>query len=180
MVSYGGSSDPMTARLGLAAQSMQPEMVNNVNLGATSGVVIYELVRPVASSITRLGLWLGAAGATATGVSQMGVYSEAGLQLVTTADMTTALTSAGNNGKTVEGLLNGGAFSWSTSLNYYIALLCLLTSQPTIAGQNSGQQIPAINGHIPVANQTSQSALPASFTPASSGTPGASFYFYAR
>lgn len=179
MVSYGGSSDPMTARLGLAAQTMQPEMVNNSNLGATSGVVIYELVRPVASSITRLGLWLGAAGATPTGVSQMGVYSEAGVQLATTADMTAVLTSAGNNGKAVEGLINS-TFSWSTSLSYYIALLCLLTTQPTIAGQNSGQQIPAINGHICNANQTGQAALPATFTPASSGTPGASFYFYAR
>lgn len=179
MVSYGGSSDPMTARLGLAAQSMQPEMINTSNLGLTSGVVAYQLVRPVVSSITRLGALLGAAGAGA-GPCQMGIYSEAGVQLTATADMTTAFTTAGNNGKAIEGLLNGGAFSWSTSLDYYIAVCCLLASQPTIGGQLSGVALPAINGHIPNANQSGQTGLPASFNPATAGTPSASFYLWAR
>lgn len=180
MVSYGGSTDPMTARLGLAAQTMQPELINNTNLGLASGVVAYQLVRPVLSTITRLGLILGAAGATPTGPCRLGVYTEAGVQLVTTADMATAFTTAGNNGKAIEGLLNGGTFSWSTSLDYYIAAISLLTSQPTIGGQLSGVALPSINGHIPNANQSGQSDLPASFNPATAGTPGASFYFYAR
>jgi hypothetical protein len=179
MVSYGGSGDPMTARLGLATQSMQPELINSSNLGLASGVVVYQLIRPVTSSITRLGLLLGAAGAGA-GPCRLGVYSEAGVQLTATVDMTTAFTAAGNNGKTIEGLLAGGAFAWSTSMNYYIAAVSVLATQPTIGGQLSNVQLPAVNGHICVANQTGQTDLPASFTPASAGTPGASFYLYAR
>lgn len=179
MVSYSGGGDAMTARLGLAAQSMQPETINSSNLGLSSGVVAYQLVRPVLSTITRCGLLLGAAGAGA-GPCQIGVYSEAGILLASTADMTTAFTTAGNNGKTIEGVLSGGTFAWSTSANYYLAVCCLLAAQPTIAGQLSGVQLPAINGHIPNANQSGQTGLPASFTPASAGTPGASFYLYAR
>lgn len=179
MVSYGGSSDSMTARLGLAAQSMQPELINSTNLGLASGVVAYQLVRPILSTITRLGLVLGTAGAGA-GPCRLGVYSEAGVELAITGDLTTAFTTAGNNGKAIEGTLSGGTFAWSTSANYYLAAVCLLASQPTIAGQVSGVQLPSINGHVPNANQTGQSDLPASFTPATAGTPGASFYFYAR
>jgi hypothetical protein len=169
----------MTARLGLAAQTMQPELINTTNLGLSSGVVAYQLIRPVLSSITRLGLILGAAGAGA-GPCRLGVYSEAGIELATTSDMTTAFTTAGNNGKAIEGLLSGGAFTWSTSANYYLAAVCLLASQPTIAGQLSNVQLPSINGHVPNANQSGQTDLPGSFNPATAGTPSASFYFYAR
>jgi hypothetical protein len=179
MVSYGDSSDPMTARLGLAAQTMQPELINNTNLGLASGVVAYQLIRPVLSTITRLGLLLGAAGA-GVGPCRLGVYSETGVELASTADMTTAFTTAGNNGKTIEGLLSGGTLSWSTSLDYYLAAVCLLATQPTIGGQLSGVTLPSINGHVPNANQSGQTDLPASFNPATAGTPGASFYFYAR
>lgn len=179
MVNYGGS-DPMTARLGLAAQSMQPETINNSNLGIASGVCAFQLVRPISTSITRLSLQLGTAGGTVTGFCGMGVWSEAGVLLASTADMSAALTSAGNNGKIVEGLIAGG-LNWSTSANYYLGFLSQLTSQPTIGGQDvTGVQLPAFNTHITNAVLTGQTALPASFTPASAGTSAAAFYFGAR
>jgi hypothetical protein len=145
-------------------------------------VVVYQLVRPISSKIGVLGLWLGAAGATSTGYSGMGLYSEAGVLLASTPDMTTALTTAGNADKTVEGVLTA-PYTASTAQNYYLALLCQLTSQPTIAGQdtNSGQQIPdPLNGHRVSLNQTGQTALPATFNPATAGVPAASYWFYAR
>ena len=178
MVNYSGGGDPYTAALGLVAQPYPMQAANNNNLGATSGVVIASLVRPTKALLTNLGLWLSTAGGTSTGVSEMGVYTEAGALLANTADMTAALTNAANNATYVEAALTA-AQTLSTSANSYFALLCQLTSAPTIVGTDVGAGFitPTVKGHKPSWTLTGQTALPATVNIAATTTPVADFWF---
>lgn len=178
MVNYSGGADPYGAALGLVAQPYPMQAANNNNLGATSGVIIGALVRPVKPLITNLLVWLATAGGTSTGVSEMGLYTDTGTLLATTADMTAALTNAANNATVLETALST-AQAVSTSSNYYLTLLCQLTTAPTIVGTDvgAGFTTPTVKGHKPSWTLTGQTSLPASINIGATTTPVADFWF---
>ncbi|NUQ98359.1 MAG: hypothetical protein HOY79_18010, partial [Streptomyces sp.] len=135
--------DQHAAKLGLVAEPFPVDAVTDIGLGLTSGFLILALVRPGPVTISNLGCWLGTAGSGSTGVSSMGLFSEAGVQLAVTGDMTTALTSSANNGAYVEAAV-GTPYTTAEGAGYYIGILCQMSSNPLIGGSFSGTGL-----HIP-------------------------------
>lgn len=173
--------DVYTAKLGLVAQPFPVEAVDDVGLGLTAGFLIMMLVRPGAATISNLGLWLGTAGVTPSGVNSMALFSEAGSQLAVTGDMSAALSNAGNNGTYVEAAL-GTPYTTADATNYYIGVLCQMSGgDPKIAGCFSGGalHIPTIKGHRDAITFGSQSSMPASVIIASGNTAGAAYWLVA-
>lgn len=163
--SGGGSDAPM---FGLLAQPYSPYLVNDVALSATSGFALFTLVRPGAVTVTNLGVWVGTAAVTGTGTNAMALYSEAGVLIAQTGDMTTLLTGAASN-TYVQAALSGGPRTLSAADNYYLGLLCHNTTAPKIGGyfQTTSVTVPALNSHYPSIQLSSQASFPASFTPSS-------------
>lgn len=169
--------DTYTAKLGLLTQPFSVEAVDDVGLGLTAGFLIMMLVRPGAVTINNLGLWLGNAGSGASGVSSMALFDETGVRLAVTGDMTTALSNGSNNGAYVEAAL-GSPYITADATNYYIAVLCQMSSNPTIAGAFAGGvlHIPSIKGHRDAITFGSQSSMPASVIIANGNTAGAAYW----
>lgn len=174
------SRDPYAAKLGLVAQPFPIETVSDVGLGLTAGFLIIMLVRPGAATISNLGLWLGSAGSGVTGVSSMALFSEAGVQLAVTGDMTAALSNGANAGTYVEAPV-GTPYTTLDATNYYVGVLCQMSTNPTIAGTfaGGGLHMPIVKGHRPEAAFGSQSSMPASVTIASGTTSGAAYWLVA-
>lgn len=172
--------DPYTAKLGLIAQPFPVEAVSDTNLGLTSGFLILVLIRPGAGTINNLGLWLGTQGSGATGVSSMALFSEAGSQLAVTGDMTSALTNAANAGTYVEAPV-GTPYAAADFTNYYVGVLCQMSSNPLIGGAffGSGLHIPTIKGRRAAIVVGSQSSMPASFSVSGATTAGAAYWLVA-
>lgn len=172
--------DAHAAKLSLVGEPFPIEACNNDNLGLTSGFLICSLIRPGATTVNNLGLWLGTAGGTSTGFSGMALFSEAGVQLAITGDMTSALTSAGNNQTYVEAAVTA-PYTTVDATDYYVAVLCQLTSNPTIAGSfsGSGLHIPTIKAHRPSIVLGSQTSMPASFNVGTATTAGAAYWLVA-
>lgn len=172
--------DAYTAKLGLISQPFPVEAVDDVGLGLTAGFLIMMLVRPGAATINNLGLWLGNAGSGASGVSSMALFDESGVRLAVTGDMTSALTNGANAGTYVEAAV-GTPYTTADATNYYIGVLCQMSSNPTIAGAFAGGvlHIPAIKGHRDAITFGSQSSMPSSVTIASGNTAGAAYWLVA-
>ena len=98
--------------------------------------------------------------------------------LASTGDMTAALTNAANNATYVEAALSA-AQAVSTTANYYLALLCQLTSAPTIVGTDvgAGFTTPTVKTHKPSWTLTGQTGLPATVNIGATTTPVADFWF---
>lgn len=152
MVSYGGGGDNQTAKLGLAAAPFPEEMINNIGLPMSGGFIIAALVRPISTHITKLGLILGTAGVTPNGVNAMALLDAAGNFIDRTADMSTAWSTAGNNGLYLSSALTLGTTALSTSANYYVATLGHMVTPPNIAGffAGGGVAYPTVLGNKPV------------------------------
>jgi hypothetical protein len=179
MVNYGGGGDTAAAKLGLAAAPFPIEMLNNVTVALTGGFLICALVRPIKSLVTNLGLILTAASITPNGVNAMGLYDEAsGLLLGRTGDLSTAWSTAGNDGLYVEAAITGGPLAVSTSKNYYVAALSHNVTDPEIAVffAGAGVAYPSVKGHKPVLAISGQADLPASITPASAAVGNAGYW----
>lgn len=178
MVNYSSGGDSDAVKLGLVAEPFQLETVNSVGLGATSGVIIASLVRPAKPGVSNLGLWVGTVGGTSTGKTSMAIYTEAGVKLAETADMTAALTNAANNGMYVEAAASATV---STSANYYVALLCQLTTNPLIGGQfvGAGVTMPTVKTHRASLTLTGQTALPATLNIAGMNNANAAYWLVA-
>lgn len=172
--------DQHAAKLGLAAEPFPVETVSNIGLGLTSGFLILALVRPGPVTISNLGVWLGTAGSGSTGVSSMALFSEAGVQLAVTGDMTTALSSSANNGTYVEAPV-GTPYTAVDGTSYYIGILCQMSSNPLIGGTfaGSGLHIPTIKGHRPAITVGGLSSMPASFTVSAATTAAAGYWLVA-
>lgn len=172
--------DQHAAKLGLTAEPFPVEAVSDVGLGLTSGFLILALVRPGPVTISNLGVWLGTAGSGPTGVSSMALFSEAGAQLAVTGDMTTALSSSGNNGTYVEAAV-GTPYTAVDGASYYIGILCQMSSNPLIAGtfSGSGLHIPTIKGHRAAIVVGSQSSMPASFSVSGASMAAAAYWLVA-
>jgi hypothetical protein len=173
-------TDREALMLGLAAQPFPPHAVNHVDLGATSGILIAMLIRPGIRTINNLGLWLGTAGITPNGVNAMALFDETATQLAITGDMSTALSSSGNNGTYVEAAV-GTPVTTAEATDYYVTLLCHMATPPLIAGAftPSVPNLPAIKGHRAGVEVSGQATIPASFNPAAGTLAPASFWLVA-
>lgn len=175
------SRDPYAAKLGLLAEPFPVETVSDVGLGLTAGFLILALIRPGAATITNLGLWLGTAGITPSGVNSMGLFSEAGVQLAVTGDMSAALSSGANSGTYVEAAL-GTPYAAADATSYYVGVLCQMSGgDPKIGGTfyGSGLHIPTIKGHRAAITVSGLSSMPSSFDVAAANQAGAAYWLVA-
>lgn len=173
-------ADQHAAKLDLVAEPFPVEAVNDVGLGLTAGFLILALVRPGTVTVNNLGLWLGGQGSGSGGVNSMALFSEAGVQLAVTGDMTSALTNAANAGTYVEAAV-GTPYTTTAGTDYYIGVLCQMSSNPTIAGafSGSGLHIPTIKGHRAGIVVGSQSSMPASFSVSGATSAAAAYWLVA-
>lgn len=175
-----GGGDVSAQRLALLAEPFALELVNNVTLPLSSGFLIGELLRPGAAVVGNVGLFLGTAGAVSTGVNAMGLYSEAGVLLAQTGDLTAALSAAGSNGMYLEFPLTV-PYKTAANTNYYVGVLSHMTTPPLVGGffAGAGVSYPAVHGHLPVITLGGQAALPASFSIGSVSMGNAGYWFTA-
>lgn len=172
--------DADARKLGLVGEPFPPEALNHADLGASSGFLILALIRPGAGTITNLGLFLGTAGSGSTGVNAMALFDENGNQLGITGDMTAALSNAANNGTYVEAALTA-TVTTADATNYYVGLLCHMSSNPLIAGifNGSGLALPTVKGHRPQIELSGQATMPASFSVAGAIAAPAAYWLVA-
>jgi len=173
--------DPYTAMLGLVGQPFPLDANDHDDLGVTAGFLICALIRPGAGPVTNLGVWLSAAGATSTGVSSMALFSESGTQLGVTGDMTAALTNGANAGTYVEAAL-GTPYTAADATDYYVGILCQLTTNPKIAGvfgTSNTLHIPMVKGHRPMIVVGGQSSMPSVIDVSGATTAGAAYWLVA-
>ena len=153
------------AGLGIIQMTM-PVITTNSSLNAPAGNLLLVLVTmPQTTTISKLGTWITAAGATSNGhTNGMALYTESGTLLAATSDMTTAFTTGGWQSASLTSSQNVTA-----GTNYYLGVLANLTSVPQLAGTVTGRSMVAINGHYPSIYFSSTNSFPATLTP-SSGT----------
>lgn len=173
--------DPYTAMLGLVAQPFPLDANDHDDLGVTAGFLICALIRPGAGLVTNLGMWLSTAGSGVAGVSSMALFSESGTRLGVTGDMTAALTNGANAGTYVEAAL-ASPYTAADATDYYVGVLCQLTTNPKIAGvfgTSSTLHIPMVKGHRPMIVIGGQSSMPATIDVAGATTAGAAYWLVA-
>jgi hypothetical protein len=129
-----------------------------------AGVAVFNLVRvPAPISITALGVWITTSGTgPGTGDNNLGIYTEAGVLLAKTSDMSAAYVASGWQ----EANLIGGALALPRG-SYYLHALTHMSAPPNIATSVSTPTFDrvALNAH-PVSIFVSGSASsPASVTP---------------
>lgn len=162
-VSGGGSvaSGVSPAGYGLGLLTMQPyEPGTSLTLTDTS-IFLTLVTAAVSKSITKMGVYLTRAGVT-PGVNANGLalYSEAGVLLGQTADMTTAFEST----LWAEGTLTA-AVPVVAGTNYFWGISGSFTGTTAqVAAIFTNVLDSGLNGHFP-AEQLTGTAFPASFTP---------------
>ncbi|HEU5429565.1 MAG TPA: hypothetical protein VFU74_21980 [Actinocrinis sp.] len=172
--------DAYTAMLGLVAQPFPLDVIDNDNLGATSGFLLLSLIRPGAKLISNLGVWLTTAG-TAPGSASMALFSADGSsQLAVTGDMSTALTTAGNDGTHQEAAVTV-PFTASADTNYYVGLFTALTADAKIGGAFSGAglHLPTVKGNRPAIVVGGLGAMPSTVNVAGATTAAAVYWLTA-
>lgn len=124
-------------------------------------------------SISTLGIWVTAAGATGSGVNALMLFTEVGVLIDQTGDMTAAFSSTGM----AEGAM-GGSHTVTAGTNYYLAFLTHFSgTSPHFAATGTTQtaNFPVANGHYTAIFKGSQGSVPLSFTP-SSYTPNSGYF----
>jgi hypothetical protein len=141
-------------------------------LGPAAETLVLVLAQAQQSgTLTHLGTWVDAGGVTpGGGVNGLAVYSEAGILLGQTGDMTALMEGTGF----VEGTISGGA-AVTAGTNYYLAELADFTgTSPAIVAGPGLAAYPEVNGHYPSVVAFGMLAFPASLTPSAmteAGTP---------
>lgn len=165
--SGGSSASFLTPELGFAIATLPgPWAATNGSTAINNEIVATLATAAKSATITKLGTWIGGAGVTpGAGVNGLAIYSEAGVLLAATGDMTAAFETVGY----AEGTLTQSV-QIVAGTNYYLAYQNNFTgTQPAIPGfvpaPSSG--VPAIHGHYPHLFITGQTSWPASFTPSS-------------
>lgn len=172
--------DHSARRIGLVAQPFPIEACNAM-LGASSDYLILALIRPGATTISNLGVWMGNAGVTPSGVNAMALFDESGTQLGITGDMSTALSTSGNTNTYVEAAL-GSPVATTDATNYYVGILCHMSTVPQIALAYQSGAIPAfpsIKGHRPSLLVSGQTTMPASFSVSGATAANAAYWLVA-
>lgn len=168
--------DSKAGRFGLEMVTIESGAVTT-DFSVNAGVAVFVLVYCTRSvTLTTLGVWITAAGVTGSGVNNMGIYSEAGVQLGVTGDMTAAL-AAGN---WAEGTLTSPV-PVVAGTRYYLHLLTHFsgTAPKVAAGATSFNHV-ALNTHLPTIFLTGQASSPGSFTPGAASVNTAEYFMGAR
>ena len=170
---FGASADG----LGLAFLTIPP-MAGMQQENLTAQQMLFTLfTAPKTAAVSFLGTYVETPGATAgAGVNQMGLYSEAGVLLTSTGDMTAAWDTAEQWAEaacTPSVVLTGGA-------NYYFGIVANFTGTKLGIPGNGNISYQALNGHFMGLFLNGQATLPASFTPGSAGAGFAACLGYGR
>jgi hypothetical protein len=169
-------ADAKAARFGLQLVTIETGAVTT-DFSVNAGVAVFVLVFCTRSvTLTTLGAWVTAPGVTGSGDNNMAIYSEAGVRLGITGDMTGALAA----GDWAEGTLTSGV-PIVVGTRYYLHLLTHFsgTAPKIAAGATSFNHI-AINTHLPTIFLTGQASSPASFTPGTANVNTAEYFLGAR
>lgn len=173
-------TDQHARRIGLIAEPFPIEVVDSM-LGASSDFLILALVRPGAATVTNLGVWMGTAGSGPSGVNAMALFDASGNQLAVTGDMSTLLSTSGNSNTYVEAALSS-SYDTADATNYYVGILCHMSTVPNIGGSYQGGSIPAfptIKGHRPMLLVSGQTTMPASFSVSGATAANAAYWLVA-
>lgn len=140
----------------------------------TAAVLILNLVRPLGPiTVTNIGIWLTTAGVTSSGANGLALYTEAGVLIDQTADLSTAFASTGYT----EAALSLGPQTLSANTSYYIGVLSHFSgTAPKAAAALAGQVVPVIKGHYASLTKSSTATFPSSFTPSTYTTSTAAYY----
>lgn len=173
-----GAVDPAAAMLGLKVQTFPYVMIKDgISIG--SGTILYKMVRsPVAQTISTLGCYVGDPFGTASGVNGMALYTEAGVLIDKTGDMSDLFTAGATRGYKSANL--GSSQALTANTNYYLALLFHSSSNTFFGGFATG--VPGgftpVNGHYPsLINFGPVADFPASFTPSAQSIAVATIWF---
>jgi hypothetical protein len=141
----------------------------------TSGFHICNLIRPDGPiTLSQLGIWLTLAGVTASGYNGLALYTEAGVLIDQTPDMSVAFAGTGYIPSNMSTLTN---YVTSANTNYYLSVLSHFSGTvPKAAGKLAGQNIPPINGHYFSVSKSGVATFPANFTPSSYSTSSGSYF----
>lgn len=173
-----GTGGPTTGGMGLSLQSMSISGCNAGTGGISSKRIIWMLVTAQESgTVTDMGVLVTGAGVTpdATGINGIGLFTEAGVLLSHTVDMTTAFESTG----IAEAAL-AAAQSVTKGTNYYMGIVNAFSGTvPQFANATGSFTFPTINTHFSLLINTSYAAW-ASFTPGSQSTGQSWFWLYGR
>lgn len=180
VISGGGSGlGWLTPSLGFSLATLPGLWAANTGSQASANEVVLTLATAqVSGTITKLGTWIGGAGATpGSGINGLAIYTEAGVLLDQTVDMTAAFEVASS---WAEASLTAGV-SIVQGTNYYLAFMHNFSTAPAMPGfVPPPGQTPLIHGHYPhVYIAPVVTAFPASFTPANVGLNGSHWFLVA-
>jgi hypothetical protein len=139
----------------------------------TAGFQICNLIRPDGPiTATNLGIWITLAGVTASGYNGLGLFTEAGVLIDQTADMSAQFATLGY----VEAPM-GAAHSLAANTSYYICVISHFSGTAPKAGSSiAGLTIPLIKGHYFSLSKSAIATFPNNFTPSTYATSTASYY----
>lgn len=156
-----------------------PFTASGVTYQQTPGDYVLQLCTATKTrTISKLALWVTAAGVTGSGVNALVICDEAGNLIDQTGDMTTAWSSTGMP----EGTL-GGSHIVTAGTNYYLGFLTHFSGTSPHCGATGTAQtanFPLANGHRTAIFKSGVTSVPLSFDPASYTPNSGYFVMYAR
>jgi hypothetical protein len=174
-----GQVDPNAGALGVELiPAPHPAFATFLALG--SGNALFVLVyAPRTVSITTLAVVLQQGGTTSSGVNGLAAYTEAGVLIDQTGDMSVAFGSAGYK----EAAVSGGSIALTANTRYYLGVLTHFSGgNPNAFGWlfGNGTNYPVINTHRPSVFLTAQATFPASFDPSTANVNTGGYMLMAR
>lgn len=172
------SSFGWTDMLGLGLLTAAPTWSGFTATQTAGNHVVCLVIATKTATVTTLGIQVTAGGVTGSGVNSLQLYTEAGVLVDQTGDMTSAFGSIGF----AEGAM-GGAQQVVAGANYYLGVLTHFSGTlPKFAatGTASTANIPVVNGHYPAVFKALQASAPSSFTPSSYSVNSGHYIMYAR
>jgi hypothetical protein len=135
-------------------------------------------VAPKTVAVSTLGIQVTGAGVTGSGTNALALYTEAGVLIDQTGDMTTAFSSV----QYAEGAM-GGPQTLTAGTNYYLVVLSHFSGTAVkfaATGTVNTSNFPALNSHYVAVYKSAQASIPASFTPSSYTLNSGLYIMYAR
>lgn len=164
--------------LGLGLLTVPPTE-SGFTVNSVAGNMVCNLVTATKTkTIQTLGIQVTTAGVTGSGVNALALYTEAGVLIDQTGDMTTAMSSIGF----AEGTM-AASHQVVEGTNYYLCELSHFSGTvPKFAatGTASSANIPVLNGHYISVFKTGQATFPASFTPSTFSLNTGHYIMYGR
>lgn len=177
--SSGSASFGATDMVGVGLLSGSATYDTGYSSTQTAGDLVCCLaVAPKTVTVTTLGIQVTGAGVTGSGVNALALFTEAGVLVDQTGDMTAAFGSVGY----AEGAM-GGAQVLTAGVNYYLAVLNHFSGTAVkfaATGTVNTSNFPALNSHYVAVYKSAQASIPASFTPSSYTLNSGLYIMYAR